>query len=70
MTLAVAVEPPALEGLKEAIVDRSGRAPIGYGELLALASELAADADANQRVALAARAVWELLSQEELKLTR
>jgi hypothetical protein len=39
-------------------------------ELLELASELAGDVDANQRVALAARATWELLGEGRVSLTR
>jgi len=36
---------------------------------LRLAGELAADVDVNQRVALAARATWELLGEDRVSLT-
>ena len=52
--------PPALDALKDAIALRAAARPLGYYELLGLAGELAGDVDANRRVALAARAVWEL----------
>jgi hypothetical protein len=61
--------PPALEALKDAIASRAASRPLGYYELLGLAGEVAADADANQRVGLAARAVWELLGDERVRLT-
>jgi hypothetical protein len=62
--------PPALEGLKDAIVARTAAGRVGMEELLELASELAGDVDANQRVALAARATWELLGEGRVSLTR
>jgi hypothetical protein len=60
--------PPALGALKDAIVARAAGAPVGFEQLLDLAGELASDADANQRVALAARAVWELLREGRMRL--
>ena len=60
--------PPALDVLKEQVAARSARAPTGYEELLDLACELAADADANERVELAVRAVWELLRDGRVRL--
>jgi hypothetical protein len=66
---AAVESPPALEGLKEAIVARTAEERIGVDELLKLAGELAADVDANQRVALAARATWELLGEGRVSLT-
>ena len=62
--------PPALEGLKDAIAARTAAERVGMEELLELAGELAADVDANQRVALAARATWELLGEGRVSLTR
>lgn len=61
--------PPELEALKDAIASRAASRPIGYYELLGLAGDLAVDADANQRVGIAARAVWELLGEERIRLT-
>jgi hypothetical protein len=61
--------PPALDSLKEAIAERAGREPLGQQELLDLAGDLAADADANQRVSLSVRAVWELLGEGRVQLT-
>ena len=60
---------PVLEGLKEAIVARTAEQRVGLDELLRLAGELAADVDVNQRVALAARATWELLGEDRVSLT-
>jgi hypothetical protein len=60
--------PPALDALKDAIVARTADGPIGFDQLLELASGLASDADASQRVELAARAVWELLRDGRLRL--
>lgn len=61
--------PPALDALKDAIVTRAGQEPVGFDQLLELAGRLASDADANQRVELAARAVWELLRDGRLRLS-
>jgi hypothetical protein len=61
--------PPALDSLKDAIAERAGHEPIGKQELLDLAGDLAADADANQRVSLTVRAVWELLGEGRVGLT-
>ena len=61
--------PPALEALKKAIVARTAEQRVGLDELLRLAGELAADVDVNQRVALAARATWELLGEDRVSLT-
>jgi hypothetical protein len=60
--------PPALDGLKRALVERTARTPVGFDELLELAGQLAVDADANHRVGLAARAVWELLREGRVRL--
>jgi hypothetical protein len=64
-----AESPPALDALKEEIVARAADRPVGFETLLAIAGELAVDADANQRVGLAARAVWELLRDGRVRLT-
>jgi hypothetical protein len=66
---AAVESPPALDGLKQAIVERSASVPVGFDELLELAAELAADADANQRLELAVRAVWELLREGQVRLS-
>jgi hypothetical protein len=66
---AAVASPPALEGLKQAIVERSARAPLGFDELLELAAELAVDVDANQRMELAVRAIWELLRDGQVRLS-
>jgi hypothetical protein len=63
-----AESPPALAVLKHAIVARAAEQPVGFEQLLDLVVDLAADADANQRVELAARAVWELLRDGRLRL--
>jgi len=60
---------PVLEGLKEAIVARASEQRVGMVELLSLAGALAADIDAGQRASLAARAIWELLSEGRVSLT-
>jgi hypothetical protein len=61
--------PAALDALKDAILARACIAPLGFDELLALAGELATDLEPDQRTALAARAVWELLGQGRLRLS-
>ncbi len=61
--------PPALEALKAAIAERCAGQPLRYQQLLALATEVAGDADANQAVELTARAVWELLRDGQLAVT-
>jgi len=61
--------PAALDALKDAILARARTAPVGFEELLALAEELATDLDPNQRTTLAARAVWEPLGQDRLRLS-
>ena len=68
-TRAEVESPPALEELKQAVVARSAGAPLGYEELLEISGRLAADLDANQRVGLAARAVWELLREGRIGLS-
>jgi hypothetical protein len=60
--------PPQLAVLKDGIVARAGRAPVGMPQLLELASQLAPEVDANQSVSLVARAVWELLREGRLAL--
>ncbi|HEY2161095.1 MAG TPA: hypothetical protein VGH24_07305 [Solirubrobacteraceae bacterium] len=64
-----AESPPALEELKEAVAARAAGATLGYEELLEMAGRLAADLDANQRVGLVARAVWELLREKRVRLS-
>jgi hypothetical protein len=61
--------PPALDELKRVIVERCAGTPLRYEQLLALAAEVAAGADVNETMALAARAVWELLQDGRLSLT-
>jgi hypothetical protein len=63
-----AESPAGLDGLKQAIVERCADGPLSYEQLLAMAAELAVGADANQTVALAARAVWELLQEDRLSV--
>jgi hypothetical protein len=60
--------PPALDALKGAIVAQADQEPVRFEQLLELAGRLVIDADANQRVELAARAVWELLRDGRLRL--
>ena len=60
--------PAALHELKAAIVTRAGGRPVGYYELLGLAGELAPGASDEQRLGLAARAVWELVREEQVRL--
>jgi hypothetical protein len=64
-----AASPASLERLKDAVLARAAADGVGFEDLLRLAAELAADADANQRLALAARAVWELLREGRVRLT-
>jgi hypothetical protein len=58
--------PPALAELKREL---SARATVGMDEVLALAAQLAPDLSDGDRLALARRAVLELLSEGVVKLT-
>jgi hypothetical protein len=67
---AVAQSPPALDALKRALLARSVEGPVGMGQVLALAGELEPSLSAPQRLELAGRAIWDLLQNERLKLSR
>jgi hypothetical protein len=62
--------PPALEQLKSEILARSTAAPLGMEDLVDLVGGLRSDLSANERIELAARAVWELLREGRLNLAR
>jgi hypothetical protein len=53
--------PPVLDALKDAVLARAADGPVGFEQLLGLVALMAPDADANQRIELAARTAWELL---------
>jgi hypothetical protein len=65
-----AESPPALEALKRELLARSSQASFGMGQVLALAAELEPRLSPPQRLELAGRAIWELLQDERLKLSR
>jgi hypothetical protein len=60
--------PPALQRLKEELTAHSSQRPIGIDDVLALAARLEPDAPEPERLALATRAVFELLSEGSVKL--
>lgn len=65
-----AQSPPALETLKRELLACSAEGPVGMGQVLALVEELEPLLPAPQRLELAVRAIWELLQDDRLKLTR
>ena len=62
--------PPALGELKEQLVARAGDGPLGLSAVLDLAGQLESGLSANERVALANRAIWDLLQEGRLDLRR
>ncbi len=62
--------PPAVEELKEEIVARCATGPIGLREVIELAGERYPRLRASGRLALAERAVWELLHRGSVRLRR
>ena len=67
---ATAQSPPALEALKHELLTRSAEGPVGMAEVLAMAGKLEPRLPAAQRLELAGRAIWELLQDDRLKLSR
>ena len=62
--------PPALGELKEQLVARAGDGPLGLSAVLDLAGQLESGLSANERVALANRAIWDLLQEGRLDLRK
>jgi hypothetical protein len=60
--------PPALQQLKQEVTARSAQRPLGIDEVLQLTARLDPDAPESERLALASRAVLELLSEGSVKL--
>ncbi len=60
--------PPVLDALKDAVLARATDGPVGFEQLLGLVALMAPDADANQRIELAARTAWELLRDGRTRL--
>ena len=62
--------PPALDSIKQELLARTAQAPVGLIQLLALVGELDPGSLERDRPALAARAVWDLLQDGRLALSR
>ena len=69
-TRRAAQSPAALDELKAQILARSADGPLSMARVLDLAGELRSELTANERVELAARAIWELLQDGSLELMR
>jgi hypothetical protein len=61
---------PELEQLKDELLARASAGPLSMSAVLDLAGELRSELSANERVELAARAIWELLQDGSLELSR
>lgn len=62
--------PPALETIKRELLARSAQGAVGLSELFELIGELEPVPPEADRPGLAARAVWELLQEGQLMLSR
>jgi hypothetical protein len=62
--------PPDLERLKDELLACASARPVSMATVLDLASELRSELTANERVEFAARAIWELLQDGSLELSR
>ena len=61
--------PPVLGELKDNLVARAEQGPLAMADVLALAGGLRSDLTPNERIDLAARAIWELLGEGRLTLS-
>jgi hypothetical protein len=61
--------PPALRAVKDEVAARCARAAVGMDQVLELTARLDPDASESERLALASRAVIELLSEGRVKLS-
>jgi hypothetical protein len=62
--------PPRLDAVKQALLAQSGQAPFTLAQTLTLIGELQGAPAEGERLELAARAVWELLAEGRLALSR
>ena len=62
--------PPAIDDLKAEILARATQAPVSLALVLDVAGQLGSDLSATERVRLATRAIWELLEDGSLELSR
>jgi hypothetical protein len=62
--------PPELEQLKRELLARASARPVSMAAVFDLAGELRSELSANERVEFAARAIWELLQDGSLELSR
>jgi hypothetical protein len=65
-----AAAPPAVEELKRAILDRGAGARIALKSVIQLAGEQHPQARLSERLAIAERAVWELLHERRVGMLR
>ena len=68
--LAEAAHPPPVAELKRELVERSADGPIAFGAVVELAGERYPQSRVSERVALCEQAVWELLHEGAVELTR
>ncbi|MFZ0376368.1 MAG: hypothetical protein WAL38_00930 [Solirubrobacteraceae bacterium] len=68
--LAEAAHPPPVAELKRELVERSADGPIAFGAVVELAGERYPQSRLSERVALCEQAVWELLHEGAVELTR
>ena len=69
-TRGAARSSPELDTLKRQLIELARRGPLGFDEVLALAGGLRPDATDGSRLELAGRAIWDLLGEGQLKLSR
>ncbi|HEY2438347.1 MAG TPA: hypothetical protein VGH93_14290 [Solirubrobacteraceae bacterium] len=62
--------PPALDELKAEILTRADQTPVSMALLLDVVAQVQSDLSATERVDLARRAIWELLEDGSLELSR
>lgn len=68
--LAEAAHPAPVAELKREVLERSAYGPVTLGRLAELAGERYPQARVSERLALCEQAVWELLHEEAIRLSR
>jgi hypothetical protein len=68
--LAEAAHPPAVAALKRELVERVAGEPLALGAVVELAGERYPQSRVSERIALSEQAVWELLHEGAVELTR
>jgi hypothetical protein len=68
--LATVAQPPAVAGLKRDVVDRCAYGPLRLGRLVELTGERYPGSRVSERIGLCEQAVWELLHDGAIEMTR